>query len=110
MLIGLAAGSGLLLGVLVTCLWGLRKSRRDGAELLLVALTLLPVAYFWGADTWGWPTPGSIAESSGLLAGPADRALSVGTTILTAVVVVAVLVRSGVTRRLERGSGRSGSE
>ena len=107
MLIGLGAASGLFLGVLLTCLWGLRRSRRNRAELLLVALTLLPIAYFWGADAWGWPTPGSIAESSGLLTGPADRALSVGATVGTAVLVVAVLVRSRVTRRLEGWSNRS---
>jgi hypothetical protein len=106
-LILLGVASGLLLGVLVTCVWGLRKTRRDGAELLLVALTLLPIAYFWGADAWGWPTPGSIARSAGLLTRPADRALSVGTTIVTAVVVVALLLRWGVPRRLERWSGTS---
>jgi len=104
-LIGLGVASGLLLGVHLTCLWGLRRSRGVRSELLVVALVLLPVAYFWGAEAFGWPTPGSIAESSGLLTGPVDRALVVGIVVATTTVTVGVLVKSGVTRGLERWSG-----
>jgi hypothetical protein len=106
-LIVLGAASGLLLGGQLACFWGVRKADRVGPELLQVALLLLPMAYFWSASLWGWPTPGSIARDAGLLTGPTARALSVGITIGTAVVVAAVLVRSGATRRLERWSSTS---
>ena len=70
----------------------------------MVGLVLLPIAYFSAAEAFGWPTPGSIAESSGLGTEPVDRALFAGTIVVTAVIAVAVLVRSGVTQRLERWS------
>ena len=103
----LGVASGLLVGVQLAGIWGLRRAKGVGPELLLVALVVLPILYSWGAEAFGWPTPGSIAESSGLLARPVDRALLLGTGVGTAVVVVAVLVRSGVTRRLERWSSAS---
>jgi hypothetical protein len=98
---------GLLLGVHLTCVWGLRKSQGVRPEALLVALTVLPIAYFWGAEAFGWPTPGSIAESTGAVTEPVDRALVAAIIVVTAVVVVAVLVRSGVMRRLESWSRAS---
>jgi hypothetical protein len=101
--IAIGVASGLLLGVYLTCLWGLRKSRGVRPDLLVVGLVVLPVAYFGGAELFGWPTPGSIAESSGAMNG-LDRALMAGSIVVTAVAVVAVLVRSGATQRLERWS------
>jgi hypothetical protein len=106
-LIVLATASGLLLGGQLAGIWGLRKAERVRPELLLVALVLVPIAYFWGASAWGWPTPGSIAKDSGLLTRPVDRVLFVGVTLGTAAVVVAVLARSGVTRRMESWSRTS---
>jgi hypothetical protein len=103
----IGVASGLLLGVQLAGIWGLRRSRGVWPDLLLVGLAVLPIAYFWGADAFGWPTPGSVAESSGLVNEPVDRALLAGTSLATAVVTVAVLVSSGVTRRLERWSATS---
>jgi hypothetical protein len=96
--------AGLLWGVWMACFWGLHKSRRVWPDLLLVALLLSQVAYAWGVDGFGWPTPGSIAESIGAATGPADQWLLAGISLVTTAVVVAVLVRAGVTRRLERWS------
>ena len=107
MVIALVLMSGLLLGGYLTCLWGLRRSRGVRPDALLVALLVLPVAYFWGAEAFGWPTPGSIARSTGAATRPVDRALFAGIVVVTALVVVTVLVRSGLARRLERWSGRS---
>jgi len=103
----IGVASGLLFGVLVVWLWGLRKSQGVRPVLLLVALAILPILYFGGAEVFGWPTPGSIAESFGLGPEPGDRVLFTGTIVVTAVVTVAALVRSGVTRRLERWSSTS---
>ncbi|MCW2700767.1 MAG: hypothetical protein JWQ45_2302 [Blastococcus sp.] len=107
MVIVIGVASGLLLGVLVAWIWGLRKSQGVRPVVLLVALAVLPTAYFWGAEAFGWPTPGSIAESYGLLGKPLDRALFGGASVVTTVLTVAVLVRSGVMRRLERWSASS---
>lgn len=104
MLIVIGVVSGGLLGVLLSALWGLRKAKGGGAELLMVALMLLPIAFFYGADLIGWPTPGSIAVSTGAVTKTADRWFLAGTQLVTAAVVVAVLVKTGVTRRLERWS------
>jgi hypothetical protein len=103
-LIVIGVASGLLLGGYLTCLWGLRKSRGVRPDLLVVGLVLLPIAYFSGAEAFGWPTPGSIAVSTGAVTGFDDRWLLVGITAVTAVVTVAVLVKVGATRRLERWS------
>ena len=104
MLIVIGLAAGLLWGVWMACFWGLRKSQRVWPELLLVALVLSQVAYAWGVDGFGWPTPGSIAEYTGAARGQADQGLLAGLSLVTTGVVVAVLVRSGVTRRLERWS------
>ena len=104
MLIVIGVLSGALLGVLVSALWGLRKAKGGGAELLMVALMLLPIAFFYGADLIGWPTPWSIAVTTGAAADSADRWLLAGTQLVTAAAVVAVLVKAGMTRRLERWS------
>jgi len=104
----LFVASGLLLGVQIAFIWGLRRSRRGPSDRLLGALILFPLGYFTGASAFGWPTPGSLAESAGLLTGLADRALFVALTVVPAAVVVAVLVRSGVTRRLEEWSAGPG--
>ena len=107
MVVVIGVMSGLLLGVYLTCLWGLRKARGVRSDALLVVLLIAPLAYFWGAEAFGWPTPRSAAEAHGLVTGSVDRALVVGIIVVTAVVTVAVLVRTGMTRRLERWSGRS---
>lgn len=98
--------SGLLAGVWATLVWGLRKAKRVGPELLLVVLVLFQPVYFLGADAYGWPTPGSVAVSTGAVTRFADRWLLLGTEVVTAVLVVALLARAGVTRRLERWSGK----
>lgn len=100
----IGVASGLLFGVLIVSIWGLRKSQGVLPVLLLVALAVIPMAYFGGAEAFGWPTPGTIAETFGLGTEPADRVVFTGTIVVTAVVAVAVLVKSGVTRRLERWS------
>ncbi|NEK87495.1 hypothetical protein GCU60_17275 [Blastococcus saxobsidens] len=104
MLIAIGVVTGLLLGVWATCVWGLRKAKRVGPELLLVVLALSPILLSWGADASGWPTPGSIAESTGAVTDSAGHGLLVGIEFATAAVVVAVLVRAGATRRLESWS------
>lgn len=104
MLITIGVVTGLLAGVWATVVWSLRKAKRVGPELLLVVLALSPVLYFWGADAYGWPTPGSIAESGGAATDRAGHGLLVGIEFATAAVVVAVLVKAGVLRRLERWS------
>ena len=106
MSIAIGVVSGALLGVFVAAIWGLRRTGRVGPELLMVALALLPTVYFAGAGPIGWPTPGSIAESAGAVPEHSDRWLLAGTGVATAVVVVAVLVRAGVTRRLEEWARR----
>jgi hypothetical protein len=103
----IGVATGVIAGVWGAWLWGLRKARGVRPELLTVGLALSPIVFFWGADLVGWPTPGSIAVSTGAVTEPADRWLLAGIEVVTAVVVVAVLVRSGVTRRLERWSGTS---
>ncbi len=104
MLFVLGALSGLITAAKLTCLWSLRKAKAGRPVLLLVALLLLPIAYSWGSDAFGWPTPGSLARSSALLSGPVDVAVFVGTGLATAGVTTAVLVASGLTSRLERWS------
>ena len=104
MLIVIGVTAGVVSGVWAAWLWGLRKAQGVRPELLVVVLTLIPIAYFWGAEAFGWPTPRTIAESYGLGPEPAGRVLLAGIEVGTAVVAVAVLVRSGVTRRLERWS------
>jgi hypothetical protein len=76
-------------------------------ELLLVGLVLGQVVYIWGAELFGWPTPVSIAVSTGAVNEPVDRRLLAGIEIVTAVIVAAVLVWSGITRRVERWSSAS---
>ena len=100
----LGVASGLLAAVKFGALWGLRRANRAAPELLLVALVLLAVAYSWSVDAFGWPTPVSIARSSGLMTETADLWRLVGIAVGTNVVVMTVLVKSGVTRRLERWS------
>ena len=107
MLIVLGMTSGLLTGAQLAGIWGLRKAERVGPELLLIALVLLPILYYWGAEAWGWPTPGSTAESFGLPGEPVERVPFAGLAVGTMVLTVAVLVRSGATRRLEEWSRRS---
>jgi len=103
-LVLLGTVSGLLAAVKLAALWGLRRANRAGPELLLVALVLLPIAYSWSVDAFGWPTPVSIARSSGLMTETADLWRLVGIAVGTHVVVMTVLIRSGVTRRLQRWS------
>jgi hypothetical protein len=105
-LLGVASGS--LTGVQLAGIWGLRRAKGVGPGLALVALVVLPIAYYWSAEAFGWPTPGSIAESSGLVPRLVDRGLLLGIGAGTAVLVVATLVRSGVTRRLESWSATAG--
>ncbi len=104
MLFALGAVAGSITALKLTSIWSLRKAKAGRPVLVLVALLLLPIAYSWGSDAFGWPTPGSLARSSGLLRGPVDVALLLGTAAATAAVTTAVLVASGVTRRLERWS------
>jgi hypothetical protein len=103
-LIVIGVVTGLLAGVWATGVWGLRKARTVGPELLLVVLVLSPILYFWGADAYGWPTPGSIAESADAATEPVDRWLLAGAEFATAGIVMVVLVRAGVMRRIERWS------
>ncbi len=104
MLIVIGVVTGLLAGVWATCIWGLRKAKRVGPELLLVALAVFPVLYFWAAGAYGWPTPASIAESTGTVTDRAGHGLLLGIEFATTAVVVAVLVKAGLTSRLERWS------
>ena len=103
---GIAIGvvSGMLWGVWATLVWGLRKAKRIGPELLLVVLVLSQVLYFLGADAWGWPTSGSVAVSMGAVTRFADRWPLLGTAFVTSAVVLAVMTKAGVIRRLERWS------
>jgi uncharacterized membrane protein (UPF0136 family) len=95
---------GTVYGVWAAWLWGLRKAQGVRPELLLVVLGLSPVVFIWGAELFGWPTPVSIAVSIGALDEPVDRRLLAWIKLGTAVVVAAVLVRSGAMRGLERWS------
>ncbi len=104
MLFALGAVAGLITAGKLTCLWSLRKAKAGRPVLALSAVILLPIAYSWGSDAFGWPTPGSIARSSGLMGGTVDLAVFVGTGLATAGITTAVLVASGVTSRLERWS------
>lgn len=108
MLFVLGAVSGLVTGAKLTCLWSLRRAKTGRPVLALVALLLLPIAYSWGSDAFGWPTPGSVARSSGLLREPVDWVVLLGTGGVTAAVTVWVLVTSGVVRRLEGWSRDEG--
>jgi len=65
-LIVIGVTAGVVSGVWAAWLWGLRKAQGVRPELLVVVLTLIPIAYFWGAEAFGWPTPRTIAESYGL--------------------------------------------
>jgi hypothetical protein len=103
-LIVLGVASGLLTAVKFAAVWGLRKANRVGPELLLVALLLLSIGYSWSVDAFGWPTPVSLARSSGLLTETAGLWRLVGIAVGTNVVVMTVLIRSGAVRRLERWS------
>ncbi len=96
--------TGLLAGLWSTSFWGLRKADRILPELLVVVLALLPVAFAWGPELFGWPSPGSIAESTGAVTDRAGHWLLVTIEFGTAAAVVAVLLRTGVPRRLERWS------
>jgi hypothetical protein len=102
-LIVIGVGTGLVYGVWAASVWGLRKTRRDRAQLLLVGLTSTPVLCIWGAELFGWPTPASIAVSVGAATGFADRRLLAVIEFVTAVVVLVALGRSRVTRRWRRG-------
>jgi hypothetical protein len=98
--------AGVVYGVWAAWVWALRKAEGVLPELLLVGLALFPVVVIWGAESFGWPTPGSIAVSTGAVTEPVDRRLLAAIEVVTAVVVVAVLMRSGAMRRLERWSGK----
>ncbi len=100
----LGVASGLLSAVEFAAVWGLRKADRVGPELLLVALVLLSIGYSWSVDAFGWPTPVSLARSSGVLTGTADLWRLAVIAVGTNVVVMTVLIKSGVVRRLERWS------
>lgn len=104
MLFALGAISGLITAAKLTSIWSLRTAKAGRPVLVLIALLLLPIAYSWGSDAFDWPTPGSLARFSGLLRGPVDLALFLGTAAATAAVTTAVLVASGVPRRLGRWS------
>ena len=104
MLIVLGVASGSLAAVKLAALWGLRRANRAGPGLLLVALLLLGIGYSWSVDAFGWPTPVSLARSSGLLTQTADLWRLVGIAVGANVVVMTVLIKSDVVRRLERWS------
>lgn len=101
---------GLVLGGWLACLWGLRRARDGRPALLLVGFAVLPIACSWAAEGLGWPTPGSIARSTGAVSGAADGTVLAAVIGVSAVVVVTMLVRSGRVRRLERWASPAGAE
>lgn len=100
MLVVLGVVLGLVLGLSLACIWGLRRARRDKAVLLLLGFVLVPV-YFTAAEALGWPTPGSVARSAGLVSEPSDGTVLAAVIAVVAALTAVVFVRAGASRRLE---------
>lgn len=101
MTVALGALLGVLLGAWLAVLWGLRRARDGAPVALLLVLALVSAAYPLAAGLWGWPAPGSLAREAGVVESTADGVVLAATAAVVAAAVVALLVRSRASRRLE---------